>query len=183
MALGFTHLVATTDWYRRLVVSWRLSNSLAGSFRQATRESLTRGKPAIINTDQGVQFTSSAWTRRLESAGVKVSMGGVGRCYDNTVVERLWQSVKYEELYPKRYATVPELAAGLTAYFRRYNVDGVHHTGQRAEVGGRRDLAPLAPPTHLREVCVGLRLDDGGVGRVGKRLALCEQRGESSHDL
>ena len=118
MPSGFMYLVATIDWYSRLVVSWRLSNTLGGSFCQSMlEESLTRGRPEIFNTDQGVQFTAMAWTSRLESAGIGVSMDGVGRCFDNIFVERLWRSVKYEELYPKRYATVPELEAGLMAYF------------------------------------------------------------------
>jgi putative transposase len=122
MPSGFLYLVATIDWFSRLVVSWRLSNTLDGSFCQAMlEESLERGCPKIFNTDQGVQFTATVWTSRLEAAGVRVSMDGVGRCHDNIFVERLWRSVKYEELYPKRYATVPELEAGLTAYFRFYN--------------------------------------------------------------
>jgi putative transposase len=122
MPTGFMYLVATIDWYSRLVVSWRLSNTLDGSFCQSMlEESLTRGRPGIFNTDQGVQFTAMAWTNRLESAGIGVSMDGVGRCFDNIFVERLWRSVKYEELYPKRYATVAELEAGLTAYFAFYN--------------------------------------------------------------
>ena len=122
MPCGFMYLAATIDWYSRLVLSWRLSNSLDGSFCQAMlEESLRQGQPEIFNTDQGVQFTSSAWTSRLEQAGVKVSMDGVGRCHDNIFVERLWRSVKYEDLYPKRYASVPELEAGLAAYFQFYN--------------------------------------------------------------
>ena len=122
MPSGFMYLVATMDWFSRLVVSWRLSNTLDGSFCQAMlEESLTRGCPTIFNTDQGVQFTATVWTSRLESAGVKVSMDGVGRCHDNIFVERLWRSVKYEDLYPKRYSTVRELESGLTAYFDFYN--------------------------------------------------------------
>ncbi len=122
MPSGFMYLAATIDWFSRLVVSWRLSNTLDGSFCQAMlEESLSRGCPEIFNTDQGVQFTAAAWTSRLESDGIRVSMNGVGRCHDNIFVERLWRSVKYEELYPKRYATVTELEAGLTAYFRFYN--------------------------------------------------------------
>lgn len=122
MPSGFMYLVATIDWFSRLVVSWRLSNTLDGNFCQAMlEESLRRGRPEIFNTDQGVQFTATAWTSRVESAGIRVSMDGVGRCHDNIFVERLWRSVKYEELYPKRYATVPELEAGLTAYFNFYN--------------------------------------------------------------
>jgi putative transposase len=116
------YLAATIDWFSRLVVSWRLSNSLEGEFCLAMlEESLTKGSPEIFNTDQGVQFTSGAWVRRLESAGVKVSMDGVGRCHDNIFVERLWRSVKYERLYPQRYGSVRELEAGLREYFVWYN--------------------------------------------------------------
>ena len=122
MSTGFMYLAATIDWYSRLVLSWRLSNSLDGSFCQAMlEESLRHGQPEIFNTDQGVQFTSSVWTTRLEQAGVKVSMDGVGRCHHNSFVERLWRSVRYEDLDPKRYASVPELEAGSRAYFRWYN--------------------------------------------------------------
>ncbi len=129
MPSGFMYLVATIDWFSRLVVSWRLSNTLEGSFCQSMlEESLTRGRPEIFNTDQGVQFTATAWTNRLESVGVQVSMDGVGRCHDNIFVERLWRSVKYEDLYPKRYATVSELVSGLTAYFEDYNKDRPHQS-------------------------------------------------------
>lgn len=122
MPVGFMYLVATIDWYSRRVVSWRLSNTLDGSFCQAMLEdALTHGTPTIFNTDQGVRFTAHAWTSRVEAAGVQVSMDGKGRCHYNIFVERLWRSVKYEDLYPKRYGSVPELAAGLTAYFRFYN--------------------------------------------------------------
>lgn len=122
MPSGFLYLAATIDWFSRLVVSWRLSNSLDGSFcQEMLEESLTMGCPSIFNTDQGVQFTASAWTNRLEHSEVKVSMNGVGRCHDNIFIERLWRSVKYEELYPKRHATVAEVEAGLRAYFAFYN--------------------------------------------------------------
>lgn len=129
MPCGFLYLAATIDWFSRLVVSWRLSNSLDGSFCQAMlEESLGQGQPEIFNTDQGVQFTTSAWTSRLESVGVKVSMAGVGRCFDNIFVERLWRSVKYEHLYPRRYASVPELEAGLREYFQWYNEGRPHQS-------------------------------------------------------
>jgi putative transposase len=142
MPCGFMYLAATIDWYSRLVISWRLSNSLDGSFCQAMlEESLGQGRPEIFNTDQGVQFTAKAWTSRLESVGVKVSMDGVGRCHDNIFVERLWRSVKYERLYPRRYATVPELEAGLREYFRWYNAERPHQslgyrTPAKVHVGG-----------------------------------------------
>jgi putative transposase len=122
MPMGFLYLAATIDWYSRRVVRWQLSNSLEGSFCQAMLEdALSQGTPTIFHTDQGSPFTATAWTSRLETAGVQVSMEGRGRCHDNIFVERLWRSVKYEELYPKRYGSVSELEAGLTTYFRFYN--------------------------------------------------------------
>jgi putative transposase len=122
MSAGFVYLAATIDWYSRVVVSWRLSNSLDSEFCLAMlEESLTKGCSEIFDTDQGVQFTSSGWTSRLESSGVRVSMDGVGRCVDNIFSERLWRSVKYEELYPRRYATVREVELGLDLYFALYN--------------------------------------------------------------
>jgi putative transposase len=97
---GFMYLAATIDWYSRYVLSWRLSNTLDGSFcLDMLEEALGRGRPKVFNTDQGVQFTAAAWTGRLESAGVAVSMDGKGRCLDNVFVERLWRTVKYEEVY------------------------------------------------------------------------------------
>ena len=111
---GFVYLAATIDWHSRVVVSWRLSNSLGSEFCLAMlEESLAKGCPEVFDTAQGVQFTSSGWTGRLESAGVRVSMGGGGRCFDNIFVERLWGSVKCEELYPRRRATVREVELGL----------------------------------------------------------------------
>ncbi|MGH7192070.1 MAG: IS3 family transposase, partial [Candidatus Saccharimonadales bacterium] len=89
---GFLYLAATIDWYSRYVLAWRLSNTLDGSFcLEMLEEALSRGRPEVFNTDQGVQFTASAWTGRLESAGVAVSMDGKGRCLDNVFVERLWR--------------------------------------------------------------------------------------------
>lgn len=122
LGTGHMYLAATIDWYSRLVVSWQLSNSLEGSFCLAMlEESLKKGRPEIFNTDQGSQFTTEKWTSQLESVGIRVSMAGAGRCYDNIFVERLWRSVKYEDVYPKRYATVRELESGLKEYFRFYN--------------------------------------------------------------
>jgi putative transposase len=95
MPSGFMYLAATIDWFSRFVVSWKLSNTLDGSFcQEMLEESLGRGTPDVFNTDQGVQFTARAWTSRLEGAGVAVSMDGKGRCLDNIFVERLWRSVK-----------------------------------------------------------------------------------------
>ena len=141
---GFMYLAATIDWYSRLVVAWRLSNTLDGAFCQEMLEAaLATGTPAVFNTDQGVQFTARAWTGRLERAGVAVSMDGRGRCLDNVFVERLWRSVKYEDVYLRGYETVPDLERGLAAYFRFYNHERLHQSlGYRtpAEVhAGRPD--------------------------------------------
>ncbi len=96
LARGFMYLAAILDWFSRYVLAWRLSNTLDGSFcLEMLEEALRRGRPEVFNTDQGVQFTAQAWTGRLESAGVAVSMDGKGRCLDNVFVERLWRTVKY----------------------------------------------------------------------------------------
>jgi putative transposase len=124
---GFMYLAAVIDWYSRCVLAWRLSNTLDGWFCLELLEGvLSRGKPEIFNTDQGVQFTAQAFTSRLESAGVSVSMDGVGRCLDNVFVERLWRSVKYENIYLQCYESVSALESGLTDYFRFYNEERPH---------------------------------------------------------
>jgi putative transposase len=129
LAGGFMYLAATIDWYSRLVIAWRLSNTLDGAFcREMLDEALARGKPEVFNTDQGVQFTAAAWTGRLEAAQVAVSMDGRGRCLDNVFVERLWRSVKYEDVYLRGYESVPELAKGLAAYFAFYNGERLHQS-------------------------------------------------------
>jgi len=127
LAHGFMYLVAVMDWYSRYVLSWRLSNSLEGSFCvEALDEALARGRPEIFNTDQGAQFTSQAFTSRLEASGVAISMDGRGRALDNVFVERLWRSVKYEDIYLRDYATAPELRRGLERYFAFYSHERLH---------------------------------------------------------
>jgi putative transposase len=122
MPSGFMYLTAVMDWYSRYVLSWRLSNTLDADFCiEALDEALSQGCPEVFNTDQGVQFTSASYTSRLEAAGAKVSMDGKGRCLDNVFVERLWRSVKYEEIYLWRHETVLGLQGGLTRYFEYYN--------------------------------------------------------------
>jgi len=122
MPQGFMYLAAVLDWYSRYVIAWRLSNTLDGEFcLDMLEEALGQGKPEVFNTDQGAQFTARAWTGRLLAAGVKVSMDGKGRCLDNVWVERLWRTVKHEELYVRGYETVPLLRSGLAAYFPFYN--------------------------------------------------------------
>jgi putative transposase len=129
MRHGFMYLTAVIDWFSRFVLSWRLSNTLDGGFcLEALDEALSRGRPEIFNTDQGSQFTSREYTGRLEGAGVTVSRDGRGRALDNVFVERLWRSVKYEDIYLKDYERVPELESGLTAYFRFYDEERPHQS-------------------------------------------------------
>ena len=132
------YLAAIIDWFSRYVIAWRLSNTLDGSFcLEMLEEALSRGRPEVFNTDQGVQFTAQAWTGRLESAGVAVSMDGRGRCLDNMFVERLWRTVKYEDMYLWRYEAVPQLQQGLGRYFPYYNEERPHQSlGYRTPAGG-----------------------------------------------
>jgi putative transposase len=127
---GFVYLVAVLDWYSRYVLAWSVSNTLEGGFCVETlRQALARyGRPEIFNSDQGAQFTSDAFTGVLESAGVRISMDGRGRALDNVFTERLWRSVKYEEVYPKDYAGVPEAVSGLGSYFDFYNCRRPHQS-------------------------------------------------------
>ena len=122
MARGFLYLVAVMDWHSRYVLAWRLSNTLeAGFFAEALEEALTKGQPEVFNTDQGSQFTSWELTQVLQDRDVRISMDGKGRHSDNIFVERLWRTVKYEEVYLKAYASVLEAQKGLEDYFRFYN--------------------------------------------------------------
>ena len=122
------YLVAIMDWYSRYVLSWRLSNTLDSGFCvDALLEALDRfGRPGIFNTDQGSQFTAEAFTRPLLDRGVAISMDGKGRCLDNVFVERLWRSVKYEEVYLHAYADVAEAREGIRRYLEFYNYGRPH---------------------------------------------------------
>jgi putative transposase len=128
MARGFCYLVAVMDWASRRVLSWRLSNTLDASFCiEALQEALERyDAPEIFNTDQGAQFTSEGFTGMLTSRGVRISMDGRGRWLDNVFIERLWRSVKYEEVYLKAYESIPEARRELAAYFNFYNMRRRH---------------------------------------------------------
>jgi len=129
MASGFMYLAAVIDWFSRYVIAWKLSNTLDGSFcTEMLEEALKGGRPEVFNTDQGVQFTAAAFTGRLEGAGVAVSMDGRGRALDNVFVERLWRSVKYEDIYIRGYEAVPELHRGLGRYFAFYNDERLHQS-------------------------------------------------------
>lgn len=134
-ATGFVYLVAFMDWYSRYVVSWQLADSLENSFvLQALQEALNfmadcgLGVPDITNSDQGSHFTSGAYIALLEQAGVQVSMDGRGRCMDNIFTERLWRTVKYENVFLKSYQNIQEAEAGLTAYFQFYNHKRKHQS-------------------------------------------------------
>jgi putative transposase len=124
---GFMYLVAVMDWYSRYVLSWRLSNTLTGDFcLEALDEALLQARPEIFNSDQGSQFTAEPFTSRLESCGVAISMDGRGRAIDNVFIERLWRSVKYEEVYLRDYTDGWQAEASLGTYFRLYNEERIH---------------------------------------------------------
>ena len=129
MRKGFIYLVAVMDWYSRYVLSWAISISLDTAFCiEALERALEKGRPEIFNTDQGSQFTSKDFTDELLTRFVKVSMDGRGRVFDNIFIERLWRSLKYEEVYLKEYATVTEAVENITHYFHFYNEERIHQS-------------------------------------------------------
>lgn len=129
MRHGFVYLVAILDWFSRYVLAWELSNTLDRAFCiSALQAALRRDTPDIFNTDQGCQFTSNDFTKVLEAAGVDISMDGRGRVFDNIFTERLWRTVKYEDIYLNDYADVPEVYDGLTRYFAFYNDERLHQS-------------------------------------------------------
>jgi putative transposase len=126
---GFMYLFAVIDWFSRYVLSWSLSNTMDTEFcLEGLESALRQGTPVIFNTDQGSQFTSDAFTRMVESHGVSVSMDGRGRCHDNIFIERLWRSLKYEDIYLKDYSGVPALDQGIHEYFNFYNTQRLHQS-------------------------------------------------------
>jgi len=128
MAKGFVYLTVVLDWYSRKALSWRVSNTMDTAFcLEALEEALSRyGTPDIFNTDQGRQFTSEAFTTRLKNKGIRISMDGKGRWRDNVFVERLWRSVKYEEVYLKAYDSVMEARRSIGTYLTFYNARRPH---------------------------------------------------------
>jgi putative transposase len=128
MAKGFVYLVAVMDWFSRRVLAWRVSITLETNFCVAAlRDAMNRhGEPEIFNTDQGVQFTSAAFLGELETLGVRISMDGKGRFLDNIFIERLWRSLKYEEVFIKAYGSVPEARIGIGEWLRFYNDERPH---------------------------------------------------------
>ena len=166
LAHGFAYLVAIIDWYSRRVLAWRLSNTLEAGFCVDCLDDALRvhGRPAVFNTDQGSQFTSTAFTGVLLDAGIDISMDGRGRALDNIFVERLWRTVKYEDVYIKGYASLPELLLGLTEYFVFYNGERPHQSlgyrtpddVYRSGNGGGASIVdrfgdPAAPAATVRE--------------------------------
>jgi putative transposase len=162
LTTGFMYLAAIIDWYSRYVIAWRLSNTLDGSFcLEMLEEALRQGRPEMFNTDQGVQFTAAAFTGRLEAAGVQVSMDGRGRCLDNVFVERLWRTVKYEDIYLYGYEGVRELQRGLQRYFPFYNEERLHQSLDyrtpaavyRGRSAGATSLSAWKRGVRQREAC------------------------------
>ena len=127
MAHGFMYLVVIMDWYSRYVLAWRLSNTMDSDFCvEALEEALEKRKPEIFNTDQGVQFTGEAFIEVLQQHGIRISMDGKGSYNDNLFIERLWRTVKYEEVYLKAYRDGREARVGIGKYFRFYNAERPH---------------------------------------------------------
>ena len=126
---GFIYLVAIMDWYSRYVLAWEISVTMETSFCLSALDwALRLGKPDIFNSDQGPQFTSMEFTKRLHGKGIRISMDGRGRVFDNIFVERLWRTVKYEDVYLKDYEGVPAAVAGLASYFAFYNRERLHQS-------------------------------------------------------
>ena len=157
---GFVYLTAIMDWYSRFVLAWEISNSLDTSFcLSALKQALELSKPEIFNTDQGSQFTSNEFTSTLEEENIRISMDGRGRVFDNIFVERLWRSVKYEEVYLHQYQTVHDARNGLTNYFIFYNMDRLHESlGYRTPyeiyVKERGNINPVqVSAVHLKQPC------------------------------
>jgi len=146
MARGFLYLVAIIDWYSRYVLSWRLSNTLDADFCvEALEEALRKGRPDIFNTDQGAQFTSEAFTGLLEQDGIRISMDGKGSYKDNLFIERLWRTVKYEEVYLKAYQNARDTRASLDNYFRFYNTGRPHQSHGYRTPAEVYSVIPVAP--------------------------------------
>ncbi len=147
---GNVYLVAVMDWHSRLVLSWELSISMESSFCvEALDEALQVARPDIFNSDQGSQFTSAAFTQKLKEQEIKISHDGRGRAFDNIFVERLWRTLKYEEVYLKEYANVSQARQGIKAYFEFYNRERLHQSlGYKTpEAVYRQGLKPAAETT------------------------------------
>jgi len=162
LARGWCYLVAILDWYSRYVVAWRLSANMESGFCvEALEEALTQGRPDIHNTDQGTQFTAQAFVDLLTAHGVKISMDGRGSYQDNIFTERLWRSVKYEEVYTKEYITLEQAQTALAEYFRFYNTRRPHQAlGYRTPAQVHFVLARPAPVDMMDNCALRLRCVD-----------------------
>ena len=190
LARGFAYLVAVIDWYSRRVLSWRISNSMEAAFCVDCLEEALRhhGRPEVFNSDQGAQFTSEAFTGVLKREGITISMDGRGRAFDNIFVERLWRSVKHEDVYLKGYSTMGELLTGLTQYFAFYNGQRMHQALQYgtpdevyASASGGGALIVDKFPRPLVELPVSLRCtgsataeETGSQAKTGAAPSSCE---------
>ena len=175
MAKGFLYLVAIMDWYSRHVVAWRLSNTLDADFCvEALQEALGKGTPEVFNTDQGSQFTSEGFTGLLAQHGVRISMDGKGRYLDNIFVERLWRTVKYEEVYLKAYTDGRQAKTGLDAYFHFYNNQRPHQAlGYRtpAEVFNEESVESDEQSTEMRWSPTEALADPGKMAGLSLNIA------------
>ncbi len=159
MLQGFVYLVAIMDWYSRYVLAWELSNTMDKQFcLDALERALGTSRPDIFNTDQGSQFTSGEFIGRLEADGIKISMDGRGRFFDNIFIERLWRSVKYEEVYLHSYESVKDAEKGIAKYFQFYNTERLHEslgyrTPQEVYFGVDINLNRQVSLIHLKEPC------------------------------
>jgi putative transposase len=157
---GFVYLVAIIDWFSRYVLAWELSVTLDSDFCiSALERALEGGQPEVFNTDQGAQFTSLAFTAKLLAREVRISMDGRGRALDNIFVERLWRTVKYEDIYLNDYVSVPEVQGGLGRYFRFYNGERLHQSRvllakrlTQCSAGAREALKEAEAPRLARSV-------------------------------
>ena len=177
MAQGFVYLVAVMDWFSRYVLSWRLSVTLEVDFCvEALKCALRRGRPEIFNSDQGSQFTSEKFTGELAAREIAISMDGRGRCMDNIFIERLWRSLKYEEVYLKDYESVTEARAGIERYFRFYNQERLHQSLAIPDAGG--DLAGTKLTTMTEQsIRNGALLNSGTLSPNPWDLTLSGQNG------
>lgn len=173
LAGGFVYLVAIMDWYSRCVLSWELSNTMDAAFCvEALQRALATGRrPEVFNTDQGSQFTSEAFTGLLTKHGIAISMDGVGRAFDNIMVERLWRSVKYEDVYIRDYKTPTAARFGLRRYFEHYNHRRRHRSLDRK--------TPAAVYGLAKEVDFDMMKTDGGRSAVASALASVALRAPS----
>ena len=166
---GFAYLVAVMDWFSRCVLAWELSNTMDSNFCvSALRQALSMGRvPEIFNTDQGSQFTSEAFTGVLSEAGIAISMDGVGRAFDNIMIERLWRTVKYEDVYLRDYQTPAEARLGFERYFEYYNRQRRHRSLGRRTPASVYGLAALPEQKFVEQKTVIALPPQGGIIEAG----------------